>query len=66
MLSVDEAVEVFGIRTADVIRLAESEKIHSRETTAGHLLVCSRTLSELLLSQRSDLRSEQKISEAKN
>jgi len=40
MLTVDQAVSLCEVKTAEAVRLAEAGKIHSVETDSGHLLFC--------------------------
>lgn len=46
ILTLDRAVSVSGIRTGELVRLAEAKKIHSIETSMGHLLICKESLDQ--------------------
>lgn len=43
MVGFDSAVTLFRIGARELIRLIDSDAIHSIETTDGHLLICSHT-----------------------
>ena len=44
MLTLDEVVNLTGKSTLELIRLAESDAIHTIESASGHLLVCQNSL----------------------
>jgi hypothetical protein len=46
MLTLDQAVTLSGIRTQDLVRMAEIEEVHAVETTTGHLLICKESIEE--------------------
>ena len=46
LLTIDQAVSSSGIRSVQLIHLAESGSIHSLETDRGHLLFCSDSLDK--------------------
>lgn len=44
MLSIDAAVIVTGIRSLELFRLLESERVHFVESTQGQVLICEPSL----------------------
>jgi hypothetical protein len=44
IVTLDQAVSLSGIRTGQLVRMAESEQIHAIETSMGHLLICKESL----------------------
>jgi hypothetical protein len=46
MLSLEQAVSRTGIHTRDLVRLVDSEEIHSIETSTGHYLVCATSAAQ--------------------
>jgi hypothetical protein len=44
ILTLDRAVSLSGIRTGQLVRMAEANTIHAIETTFGHLLICKESL----------------------
>ena len=44
MLTVDQAVSTSGVRTLGLIALAETGKLHTMETSSGHLLFCRNSI----------------------
>lgn len=47
MLTLDEATELTGISTLDLIQQLDSPTVHSYETAAGRLLICQESLKTL-------------------
>jgi len=58
ILTLDQAITESGIRTGSLIRLAESNKVHSIETSMGHLLVCKDSLDGMRNTQTEDAQNE--------
>lgn len=52
-MTFDEAVDAAPMRATDLIRLINCEQLHLRETSHGHLLICTRSLDESLGQKRS-------------
>jgi len=46
ILTLDQAITYSGIRTGHLIRLTEANRVHSIETSMGHLLVCKESLDQ--------------------
>jgi hypothetical protein len=46
MMPFDLAISYSGIGGRDLMRASENGEIHSVETTAGHLLICKRSLAK--------------------
>ena len=47
MLTLDEAIELTGFSTLDLIQKLDSRMIHSFETAAGRLLICQESLKTI-------------------
>ena len=45
IVTLDQAISISGIRTRDLVRMAEISEIHAIETETGHLLVCKDSLT---------------------
>jgi hypothetical protein len=54
ILTLDRAVTHSGIRTGELIRMAERNKVHSIETSMGHLLICKKSLDGHCRERRED------------
>lgn len=48
LLNIDSAVDLSGIDTRHLFGLIENGLVHSVESTSGHLLICRRSLEDLL------------------
>lgn len=44
-LTVDQAVNVTGLRARALFRLVEAGELHSHETATGHLLLCPNSVA---------------------
>ena len=58
ILTLDQAITQSGIPTGALVRLAEANKVHSIETSMGHLLVCKDSLENMLATQSEDGQNE--------
>jgi len=47
ILTLDQAITQSGIRTGELVRMAEKNQIHAIETSMGHLLVCRESLEQV-------------------
>jgi hypothetical protein len=47
-ISLDAATTQSGVRTGELFKLVEFEKLHSIETATGHLLICKSSLEKIL------------------
>ncbi len=47
MLMLDSAVSLFDIRTKRLIELVQSGRVHTIETSDGHMLVCAWSLARM-------------------
>ncbi len=47
IVTLDQAISLSGLRTVELVRLAEADQIHSIETYSGHLLVCKDSLDRM-------------------
>jgi hypothetical protein len=52
ILTLDGAISLSGIRTGELVRLAETNEIHSIETSTGHLLICKKSLEKTCRERR--------------
>src|SRR5690349_10244620 len=52
ILTLDGAISLSGIRTAELVRLAETNTVHSIETSTGHLLICKESLENVCRERR--------------
>jgi hypothetical protein len=52
ILTLDGAISLSGIRTAELVRMAETNEIHSIETSTGHLLICKESLEKVCRERR--------------
>lgn len=48
MLTLDQAVSMFGIGTLEIIRRIENGEIHSTEVASLHLLICRNSFGEFI------------------
>lgn len=48
LVTMDQGVSLSGVRTGELIRLAEAGEIHSIETDSGHLLFCRGSVQDLV------------------
>ncbi len=48
LITIDEAVSISGIRTGELIRRAEANDLHAIETDSGHLLICARSVRDMV------------------
>jgi len=44
IVTLDRAVSLSGIRTGELVRMAENDEVHAIETSMGHILVCIESL----------------------
>ena len=47
IVTLDQAISLSGLRTVELVRLAEADQVHSIETYSGHLLVCKNSLDRM-------------------
>lgn len=50
MLPIDTAVTVTGIRSLELFKLLESERVHFVESIEGHVLICEPSLMHMAAS----------------
>ncbi len=48
MLDFNSAVNIFSVGAREIIRRIEANTVHSAETENGHLLVCVKSLREMI------------------
>ena len=58
ILTLDQAISLSGIRTGELVRLTEANRIHSIETSMGHLLVCKDSLDEMCANKAEEVKNE--------
>ena len=58
ILTLDQAVTQSGIPTGSLVHLTEAGKVHSIETSMGHLLICKVSLEEMLDTRTEDGKNE--------
>lgn len=64
MLSIDAAVIVTGIRSLELFKLLESERVHYVESTQGHVLICEPSLKQVARSDFSNSHPQIFLSES--
>jgi hypothetical protein len=48
MLTLDQAVSESGLRTSELVQMAEEGTIHTIETQSGHLIFCLGSIAEVI------------------
>ena len=46
-VALDEAVLFSGFSTREIVRMTENGKLHSLETSGGHLFICQKSLTAI-------------------
>lgn len=65
IVTLDQAISLSGIRTGELVRMAENNEVHAIETSMGHLLVCRESL-ELVRTGNAEVNSDEKSIERKS
>jgi hypothetical protein len=65
IVTIDQAISLSGIRTGELVRMAESDRVHAIETSTGHLLICRESL-ELVKDSEPEVSSNERIIQSKS
>ena len=59
IVTIDQAISLSGIRTGELVRMAEKNEVHAIETSMGHLLICRESL-EVARDTNAEVKSDER------
>lgn len=65
IVTIDQAISLSGIRTGELVRMAENDHVHAIETSMGHLLICKESL-ELVRNVEAEVSSDERSKQSKS